>query len=73
MNIRDYSPGQRRGSGPPLHLPSPQGTKEVEGGAGDHPEEQITHLWDRGMLSAAGRLGLDNSQTRACGPATQAA
>ena len=68
-----FSGSEEREWRPPLHLPSPQGTKEVEGGVGDHPEEQTTHLWDRGTLSAAGRLGLDHLQTRACGPTTQAA
>lgn len=39
----------------------------------DHPGEQTVHLWDRGMLSAAGRPSLDYSQVRACEATTQAA
>ena len=65
--------GEEREWKAPLHLPSPQGTKEAEGGAGDHPGEQTAHLWDKGTLSTAGRPGLDHSQARARGPATQAA
>lgn len=68
MNIRDYSLGQGRGGGG--GLPSTYqatGTKEAEGGAGDHPREQTDHLWDRAMLSAAGRPSLDYSEARAHG------
>lgn len=75
MNIRDYSLGQgKRGSGGlPSTCQAHKGAKEAEGGAGDHPGEQIVHLWERGMLLAAGRPGQDSSQARAHGVATQAA
>lgn len=75
MNVRDYSLGQgRRGRGGlPSTCQAREGAEEAEGGAGDHPGEQTVHLWDRGMLSAAGRPGLDNSEARARGAATQAA
>lgn len=67
MNIKDYSLGQeRRGSGGlPSTCQAHRGAKEAERGDGDHPGVQIAHLWDRGILSAAGRPGPDYSQSRA--------